>query len=341
METLEKIPVAIAEGTDPTQIKDFLIVKTANQWIEEAKQRPIPRMLFSELWYEGEICILFASSGLGKSILAVQIGNSISSGERIPGFKNESTSQTVLYFDFELSDKQFEGRYSEEFKNHFVFDEKFIRIELNPDADKPEKQTEEEYLINSIERCIEETGAKILIIDNITYLRNDTERARDALPLMKKLKALKKKYDLSILTLTHTPKRDASKPITKNDLSGSIMLYNFCDSSFSIGAGTSDPNVRYIKQIKERFTSKIYDDDNVILCEIVKPTNFLQFSHTGFGKEIDYLKSVSESEKQVIKEMVQQRHREGKSYREIAREFSISLWKVQKYLKTEDEKATF
>ena len=66
MEVIEKIPVAIAEGTDPTQIKDFLIVKTANQWLKEASQRPIPKMLFSELWHEGELCILFASSGLGK-----------------------------------------------------------------------------------------------------------------------------------------------------------------------------------------------------------------------------------------------------------------------------------
>ncbi len=335
IDTLEKIPVTIIEGTDPAQIKDFLIVKTANQWLEEASQRPIPKMLFSEFWHEGELCILFASSGLGKSILAVQIGNSISSGTSIPGFKNESTSQPVLYFDFELSDKQFEGRYSEEFKNHFQFDENFIRIELNPDADKPEKQTEEEYLITSMERCIQETRAKILIIDNITYLRSDTEKAKDALPLMKRLKSLKKKYDLSILTLTHTPKRDASKPITKNDLSGSIMLFNFCDSSFSIGACTADPNLRYIKQVKERFTAKIYDDDNVILCEIAKHDNFLQFSHTGFGKEVDYLKTVSENEKQVIKEMVQQRHREGKSYREIAREFNISKSKVERIIKDE------
>jgi KaiC/GvpD/RAD55 family RecA-like ATPase len=325
METLVKIPEAI----NPMQTIDFLIAKPANQWIEEAKRRPIPRMLYKELWHEGELCILFASSGLGKSVLAVQIGNAI------------SKDQTVLYFDFELSDKQFEHRYSEEFKNHFVWDEKFIRIELNPDADKPEKQTVEEYLINSIERCINETGAKILIIDNLTYLRCDTEKAKDALPLMKKLKELKKKYDLSILTLAHTPKRDASKAITKNDLSGSIMLINFCDSAFAIGVSALDSNVRYVKQIKERFTENIYGEDNVMVFQIEKPINFLQFTFLNYGKEIDYLRNVSEGEKQVIKEMVQQRHREGKSYREIAREFNISLWKVQKYLKREDEKATF
>ena len=38
---------------------------------------------------------------------------------------------------------------------------------------------------------------KVLIIDNITYLKNETERAKDALPLMKLLKELKSKYNLS------------------------------------------------------------------------------------------------------------------------------------------------
>jgi len=48
-----------------------------------------------------------------------------------------------------------------------------------------------------------ETGAKILIIDNLTYLKNETEKAKDALPLMKHLKALKSKYRLSILAIMY------------------------------------------------------------------------------------------------------------------------------------------
>jgi hypothetical protein len=81
-------------------------VKTADRWIQQAKTRPIPKMLFSEFWFEGELCILFADTNLGKSILAVQIGNSVSKGEPIYGFKLETTKQPILYFDFELNDKQ-------------------------------------------------------------------------------------------------------------------------------------------------------------------------------------------------------------------------------------------
>ena len=91
-------------------------------------------------------------------------------------------------------------------------------------------------MAESLVRCITETGARILIIDNLTYLKAENEKAKDALPLMKHLKALKSKYSLSILaTLAHTPKRDMSKPLSPNDLQGSKMLMNFCDSSFAIG----------------------------------------------------------------------------------------------------------
>ena len=74
--------------------KGLFKVKTANKWIEQAKTRPIPKMLFGELWFENELCILFADTNLGKSILAVQIGNSISKGEHINGFKFEAKKWT-------------------------------------------------------------------------------------------------------------------------------------------------------------------------------------------------------------------------------------------------------
>jgi len=280
--------------------KGLFIVKTASRWIEQAKSRPIPQMLFGEFWFEGELCILFADTNLGKSILAVQIGNSISKGEHIRGFKLETKKQSILYFDFELSDKQFENRYSIKFEQHYNFDKNFLRVEINPDATVPENQTFEDYLNHSLERSINETGAKVLIIDNLTYLKNETEKAKDALPLMKHLKALKNKYGLSILALAHTPKRDLSKPITRNDLQGSKMLINFCDSSFSIGESSNDKNTRYIKQIKARNTEIIYDTENVCICNIEKPNNFLQFEFLNLGTEREHLKQISESEKYEI-----------------------------------------
>ena len=314
----------IMQGNEAKESIGLFIVKPANRWIEQAKIRPIPKMLFSEFWFEGELCILFADTNLGKSILAMQIGDSISRGEQIEGFILEALKQPILYFDFELSDKQLENRYSIKFEEHYIWDKNFLRVEIDPDLTIPETQTYEDYLIDSFEQSIVQTGAKVLIIDNLTYLKNENEKAKDALPLMKQLKALKSKYGLSILALAHTPKRDLSKPITRNDLQGSKMLMNFCDSSFSIGESHSDKNLRYLKQIKQRNTEQLYDAENVCVCQIDKPVNFLLFEFVNFGKEWEHLKQRTEKDKENLNEKVSELKHQGRSFREIGSELGIS-----------------
>jgi len=266
-------------------------IKPINDWINEAKNRPIPKMLFNELWYESEISILFADTNLGKSILGLQISNMITKGISVNGFKVEVMAQKVLYCDFELSDKQVENRYSKQYTEHYLFSPYLLRVEINPEQETPPQFKDfEEYLCFSLENAIVEHNSKIIVIDNLTYLKTDTEKAKDALPLMKFLNAIKKKYGLSILVLAHTPKRDASKPLTKNDLSGSKMLMNFCDSCFAIGESSQEKGLRYIKQIKQRNTEVIYDTNNVIVCKIEKESNFLEFVFIGFENELDHLK---------------------------------------------------
>lgn len=316
-------------GSNPTKNDEFnkntglFTIQTANSWIEQAKTRPIPKMLFSEFWYESEVCILFSDTNLGKSILAVQIANSISRGEHIPGFKLEADKQSVLYFDFELTEKQFQNRYAIDYENAYQFDDNLLRVEINPESDIPDELTFEKFLSNSLESLIIERKSKILVIDNLTYLRTETEKAKDALPLMKELKALKNKYHLSLLILAHTPKRDLSKPITRNDLQGSKMLINFCDSSFSIGESSTDKGVRYIKMIKARNTEIVYDAENVCVCQIAKPHNFLQFEFLDFGSELHHLKVVSEKEKEEL---------EGQIAELIQNEPGISAYAIAKKL---------
>lgn len=319
--------------------KGLLKVKTALEWFEISKNSPIPQMLFGEFWFEGELCILFADTNLGKSILAVQIGDSISKGKEIKGLKLEANAQIVLYLDFEMATKQFELRYSiksesdKTCKNHYNFDDNFKRIELNPDAEIPTNISFEDFLNKSIEQCIVETGARIVIIDNITFLRTENEKAKDALPLMKELKALKSKYNLSILALAHTPKRDLTKPITRNDLQGSKMLINFVDSCFAIGESHTDKHLRYLKQIKARNTEIIYDTEHVLNCQIQKPDNFIEFEFSGIGNERMHLKQYSEKDRQDLIAKAKELSSNGYSQREIAKELSISVGSVNNYLK--------
>ncbi len=140
------------QSLDKSEHIGLLTVKTANKWIKESSLRPKPRMLFGEFWFEFELCILFADTNVGKSILAVQIADSLSKGQRITGFKLEASSQPVLLCDFELSDKQFETRYSNNYTNHYWFSDNLKRIEINPNAELLQHSSFEEYLFKSLQQ---------------------------------------------------------------------------------------------------------------------------------------------------------------------------------------------
>jgi hypothetical protein len=104
------------------EVVGMLRIRSANETLIEAQRRPDPKPLWLSLWYEGEVCCLFADSNLGKSIYAVQIGESIAKTER------------VLYFDFELSDKQFQLRYTDEQGNLNRFSKDFLRVEIDKES---------------------------------------------------------------------------------------------------------------------------------------------------------------------------------------------------------------
>ena len=136
--------------------------------------------------------------------------------------------------------------------------------------------------------------------------------------LMIQLNNLKKKYELSILVLAHTPKRSLDYPITSNDLAGSKRLYNFFDSVFAIGKSAQDNSLRYVKQLKVRYGTYSYDADNVIIYEIDKIDCFLQFVHRGYSTEKEHLKQLGDDESTRRDSQILELSRMGKSLREIA-----------------------
>jgi RecA-family ATPase len=312
----------------------MLLLQPANNWMQQAQSEADALMLFGEFWHEGELCILFADTNLGKSILAVQIGDSISRGEPIYPLRLEADAQQVIYLDFELTKKQFQHRYKNADNEQYQWSPRFLRGEIDPDNIVPDgKYSFEDYLNLSLEKAVEESGTRILIIDNLTYLRNETEKAKDALPLMKHLKTLKNKYNLSILALAHTPKRDGTRPITRNDLQGSKMLMNFCDSAFSIGQSQKDNSLRYLKQIKQRNTEEVYGSDRVCLFHVTKPDLFLKFDFVDYGREWEHLRDQGDEEREQLKTQVTELLQQGKSVRETAAMLQISKSKVERISK--------
>ncbi len=323
---------------------DYFRLQTTAERMAESRSKPTPRKLFGDFWYEGEVCILFADTNVGKSILAVQIANAISKGidpDKDGLLKNNVPAQKVVYFDFELSAKQFELRFSEidpitgEASNPYEFSTNLISADINPEtADLGEFKHFEDFLNNALENAVASSGAKVLIIDNITYLRDETENARNALPMMKFLKGLKSKYELSLLVLAHTPKRDAGKPIGRNDLQGSKMIINFCDSAFAIGESAKNVGTRYLKQIKARNSEHIYSEENVLLATVRKDVNFLSFHFDGeTAYERDHLKVITDTQREVLKAKAAELSASGLSNKRIAKELGVSAMTIGRYLR--------
>lgn len=289
----------------------MLTLKSANQTIEDASKRPDPEQLYLELWYEGEVCCLFADSNLGKSIFAVQMADEI------------ALKHKVIYVDCELSDKQFQLRYcNPETNERHIFPDNLVRAEVNPYAIGAENY--EDSIIRDIEAAAEKTGTKVIIIDNLTYLCNSSDKSVDAGIFMMKLMALKKKKDLSLLIIAHTPKRDLSSPITQNHLAGSKKLYNFFDSVFAIGMSAKDRNLRYVKQVKVRAGAFRYDAGNVLVYEIEKTNGFLRFNFREFATEEEHLRHRETPEVNDNEARILELSKQGLSCRKIADQVGLS-----------------
>jgi hypothetical protein len=332
---------------DPHVMHSLFTVETGSRWMELGERQPPSKMLFGEFWHQGELCIMFADTNTGKSVLAVQIANNIARAKQTGPFACQAKPERVLYVDFELTTTQFYQRYSHPDGDH-EFPANFYRAQFNQANGVPDYfKSYDDFLIAGLEQKIRQIKATVLIIDNISCLRGGTESAAVALRLMNNLKNLKNDHKLSILVLAHTPKRrNPARPLAAEDLHGSKLLINFADSAFAIGKSTTEAGLCYIKQIKQRNTQQIYGEENVALCRISKtplsrnkPGNFLHFDFEGHDAERPHIQIpgrhgynrglVNHDE---LATQIGEMAARGLNQREIAAQLNIALGTVNKLL---------
>lgn len=298
-------------------------VRGGNRRMTDAQSQPIPKDLYHGLMYEREMTILFADTGIGKSIFAFQMAVQMA-----------NDGHPVLYVDLELSDIQFRSRYTDNYQNPYLFPESMHFADISLDSGVPAGWTYEEYFLNSLINEIKKTGVKIVIIDNMTkIISTDTDKANTAKPLMDRLIDLKREYGLTLLLLEHTRKTDANRIISLNDLQGSKMKVNFADSVFSIGRSTQGVDIRYVKQLKCRSTEIIYHTNNVAVYQLKKENSFLHFDFMGYGSEYEHLKIPDENILVERNAEVLKMKKEGWSNAEIGKRHNISEGAVRKILK--------
>lgn len=260
---IDAISAEVAKAKIAPRRVGLLSIKSANAWIEEFLNAPDPKTYFHDLIVQYENTVIFASSNVGKSIQAIQIAEDIARTEK------------VLYVDLELSSKQFQMRYSDISTGEIhIFPANFTRAEIDPElivgADL------EQEILASIEEAAAQ-GTRFFVIDNITFICNDSEKGATAGSFMMRLIRLKKKYGPTTVVIAHTPQRRAWEPVTQNDLAGSAKLINFFDAGIALSRSAKDNNLRYLKQVKVRTGEYRYDAENVIIFDISNISGFLKF----------------------------------------------------------------
>ena len=298
-------------------VPEMLYVRPVQEFIESGSRAGPMKQLFGPFWLLEEVAVLFGPTGLGKSVLAVEIAESLARGVAIAPFNNpkpgcEVGPQRVLYLDFELTRVQFTQRYtvtSEDGRSvgdAYQFSPNLLRAELYWDGKLIDGYDDfTDMIFEDIERRIDEHTASVLICDNITFLsHSSTANASIAFRLMNRLQDLKKNRFISILAVAHTPKHLPHLPLTQNDLQGSVDLAKVADSMFAIGRSGLGPDLRYVKHVKSRTGRVEHGPEKVAVYaigkfdfaahlhpsgDVAKTDNFLGFNFIRFETETNHL----------------------------------------------------
>jgi len=249
----------------------MLTTKPARRW-QNKQAAKSPRVeLFGPMWRTGELAVLFGDTGAGKSILAVQIAESIARGILIEPFRNPQSAirnREVLYLDLDHSDGQFDERYScaspllGKAPIRYRFSSRLRRVGFG-DIEIPAifKGDFARYFRHSLDVTLGSEDAKIMIIDNLSWLDPTAKSSSAYIRLLRMLKLQCARTGTSILVLANSKPRRTSRVITPerlnsfrgielDDIACGRQIGEIADSVFAIGRSTFLPDVRYVKLLK-------------------------------------------------------------------------------------------
>jgi len=287
-------------------------VESMNKCIDEAHQLPPLVPLYPEIVLEGDLCIIFGQSGIGKTIFAMQIARHIA-----------ENGKRLLYVDCEMTPRQLGNRY--ETAN---FPPTFLRAEM--DREHPA-----EDVLKGIEEVAAANHVEVVFIDNITALGQSLDRSADAGTLMASLNTLKKRYNWTLVVLNHIPKMYSGNiPLSLSAMQGSAKINQLIDDAIGIAQSCIDSNLVYVKQCKWRNGELTMGADHVAVYERRKDEyGNLGFTLRGIATEQEHLSVESGNEREEMKARIRELSAKGMTQTAIAEQLGTSQSKVSRLLK--------
>lgn len=341
---IKEIP-CLNEGSVGVQQSETEVVGTPitilplNEVVTKAVANGAPRELRGKNIYEGDRVVIVSGAGVGKSILAMQLGLGIGSGKPCDVFPDEcdTAPQRVLLIDAEQEEEDMFLRYGNLAGK--------IPSNITRISDCPFNTPED--VVTSINKEVatwNENGT--VIIDNITSLFSlqSAEKIRGFYSSLRNTqnKFNERGFKLTYIILCHETK--SATKLTLKTIMGSGNIGNFATSVFALGYSSLGDDMRFLKALKARRAPKF---GNVYLLKLVEEP-YLHFENHGEASEAEATgKTKIQEPIEIIQtpvipgqrkrsdeqiEQIRQLYAKGESVNSLAKRFKVNRGTITKYL---------
>src|SRR5688572_16828704 len=265
---------ARAEAAELDRTDTMLLTRQASDWHLPVRDRKAySEEVSGRLCRVGEVALLFWPRGVGKSTLDMQIAESIARGRAVLPIqkgKSRRRGEKVLYVDMQRSEAQWTERYTlpspvpGRLRRRFRFAKNFDRAGIdwtNVDLEAYNRDPVK-YALRSIFHNIEDSRAKVVIIDDIQLGGANALGRKGILRTMQTLKMWAATEGLSILVLVQDKEKvRIQKSASKHSSLFTIhcSLSAMADTVFALAPSTFGAQYRYIKPLSSTVHHSSFD----------------------------------------------------------------------------------
>ena len=212
----------------------------------------------------GEITVMYAAGGTGKSYATIGIAADITTGRSLPRYGIEQMAinpERVLFISAEDNESTILSRMTEAGgnpKNCFVLKTPKTKKDLNIDSFLLPQNKDDTERIQAFSKLLEQIHPKLVIIDPWSvYIGDDKNmnKANDVRAITNVLTVLAKEYNCAILIVAHVNKMPQMEN-ANNAVSGSTALIDSARSALCIRSFGADSDRRVIIQTKSNYQKK-------------------------------------------------------------------------------------
>ena len=258
---------------------------------------PDKEYLVDEIIGKGDLVVLAGDTGLGKSIIAHQIGVYLAAGEsEVLGFKIPK-QRRVLYLNFELSNDEFNRRHH---KISSVVAQKSNLKNFQYNSVTNRKGLFEDNLDRIVETIKNSYPFDLIIVDNLYASTSDNdEKNYDLKQILKKISDVSNVHGSAVLIITHHRKHHPEEPLSIDLIRGGSTLTNAMDMVLQVGRSLLDSDTRYFIITKNRY----YSPNFMKSMGLTLNPDSLQMSNIGEINERMHLSPMTNEQYSVLDEL--------------------------------------